>query len=743
MIITIIFTISMFLTLGHSVEEVHPMYQYNENGRIIIPDRSILDTFPKDGGEYFNRLVFESSPYLLQHAANPVNWYPWGDEAFEAALREDKPIFLSIGYTTCHWCHVMEHESFEDSTVAALMNDAFICIKVDREERPDIDNVYMSVTQMITGRGGWPMTVIMTPDKKPFFAGTYFPKETRGNRIGMMELIPRIQSLWQSDREKLLSDAESNTQRLQSVNTTNSEGSAGISSTVLEQGFQTFQQRFDSEYGGFGSAPKFPKAHDYSFLLRYWKKTGNLQSLAMVEKSLTEMRSGGMYDQIGYGFHRYSTDTEWLVPHFEKMLYDQAILVHAYLDAYLVTGKEEYAQTAREIMDYILRVMTSPEGGFYSAEDADSEGEEGKYYVWTTSEVEDILGEKDATLFNRAFEIKSNGNFRDGYATQTNIPHLTSSLDVWSKSLNIPSDELMRQIDHFRKSLFEQRELRVHPQKDDKILTDWNGLMISAMARAAQVLHDEKLENASVKAMDFILSHLVDEAGNLVKRYRNGVSGIHATVEDYAFVIWGLMEVYELTFDVKYLKKAVELSDYQLAHFWDVTTGGFYFTSDESEELLVRVKEAYDGAIPSGNSVSAMNFLKLGRMLSRPDYEVISTQIFNAFSTKLNRSSSGFSQMLQAIDFSQGPTFEILIAGKIDDDRTIRLINEIRSVFLPNAVMILVDPNDTELISWLPHLQYYHESDGGEPLVYVCQNFTCKLPTSDIQSVLEQLGLGK
>ena len=723
--------------------EGQPVYQINENGRIIVPEQSILDTLPPNGGEYFNRLIFESSPYLLQHAANPVDWYPWGDEAFGAALREDKPIFLSIGYATCHWCHVMEHESFEDLTVAALLNESFVCIKVDREERPDIDNVYMSVTQMITGRGGWPMTIIMTPDKKPFFAGTYFPKQTMGNRIGMMDLIPRIRELWQTDREKLLSDAESITGKLQSVNSTDSESFSGIDPAISDMAFQTFLRRYDEERGGFGNAPKFPKAHDYSFLLSYWLQTGNPGALNMAEYSLTKMRHGGMYDQIGFGFHRYSTDSDWLVPHFEKMLYDQAIMVHAYLDAYLATGKEKYARTVTEIIEYILRDMTSPEGGFWSAEDADSEGEEGKFYVWKSSEIVDILGKPDAERFSTVFEIKPIGNFRDGFRDHTNIPHLTLSLEAWGDSLNIPRDELQKQIGRIRQSLLIRRNLRVHPQKDDKILTDWNGLMISAMARAATALHNERWGPATQKAMDFILLNLVDGDGKLLKRYRRGKAGIQATIEDYAFVIWGLIETYELTFDVKYLKSAVQFSDDQIEHFWDTENGGFYFTTDESVPVLVRMKDVYDGAIPSGNSVSAMNFLRLARILSRPEYERIAEQIFHAFSNQINRNSAGFSQMLKAINFSKGPAYEILIAGEQSHPKTSELIEGIRKQFLPNSVVILVSSQDDELKSWLPHLQNYRERDNGEPLVYVCQNFACKLPTSDIEEVLVQLSQGK
>ena len=433
-------------------------YNYDGNGRIISPESDALKKIPADGGELWNRLVFEQSPYLLQHAANPVDWYPWGEEAFAKAAREDKPIFLSIGYTTCHWCHVMEHESFEDDEVAALLNDGYIAIKVDREERPDIDNVYMSVTQMLTGRGGWPMTVIMTPEKEPFFAGTYFPKHTRGRRAGMMELLPNVKMYWDTKRDSLLQDATKLTQRLKNSNKSSRSGES-LADNILDKTYSIFDNRFDETYGGFGNAPKFPKPHDYLFLLKYYSRTKNTRALAMAEKSLIEMRKGGMYDQIGFGFHRYSTDKSWLVPHFEKMLYDQALLVHAYLEAYQVTGNQFYADVVREILEYVERDMTSPEGGFYSAEDADSEGEEGLFYLWTTSELDELLGESDSQLFQKIMNIRSNGNWNEGRRHGgTNIPHLKQT---WSQlaSVNQTSEnELKARYEKIRIKLYAATE---------------------------------------------------------------------------------------------------------------------------------------------------------------------------------------------------------------------------------------------------------------------------------------------
>ncbi len=725
--------------LGTTIEK-STIYTYDEQGRPKPPAASELQKLPPDGGPHWNRLVFESSPYLLQHAANPVDWYPWGEEAFRIAEELDKPVFLSIGYTTCHWCHVMEHESFENDEVAALMNDAFVCVKVDREERPDIDNVYMEVTQMMNNRGGWPMTVIMTPEKQPFFTGTYFPKSTRGRRIGMMELIPQVKDVWMSKRDSLFTDAQNITNRLK-ANQRNRTSAGEISPNILENAFRSFSNRYDENLGGFGRAPKFPKAHDYSFLIKYWKRTGNETALNMAEYSLKAMRNGGMYDQVGFGFHRYSVDARWLVPHFEKMLYDQAILVQAYLDAYQATGNNYYSQVVDEILEYVLRDMTSPEGGFYSAEDADSEGEEGKFYVWTESELEDILGREDADLFGKVFNIKTGGNWNEGYHHKTNIPHLKKNYTALSKQLAIPETELIQRIGDMRKKLFTVREERIHPQKDDKILTDWNGLMIAAMARAGAVLNNESYAIAAERAMAFILNTLKKKDNSLLKRYRNGNAGLTAVLDDYAFTIWGLIELYHLNYDESYLDAAMKLSDYQIEQFWDFDNNGFFFTADSGEKLLVRSKEVYDGAIPSGNSVSAYNFIRLARMTSRTDYEEIAFQILNAFAGQVNRGSSGYAMMLQAADFAFGPSFEVLVFGDESKQETKDMLEQIQSIYMPNRVMVFGKTGGEALKDIIPFVGYYHPAQDGKPIVYVCQNFSCKLPTSKIEVVKEQLGV--
>ncbi|MFX1314023.1 MAG: thioredoxin domain-containing protein, partial [Promethearchaeota archaeon] len=536
-----------------------------------------------------NHLLKEKSPYLLQHVNNPVDWYPWGMEAFDKAKREDKPIFLSIGYSTCHWCHVMAHESFENEEIAELMNDIFISIKVDREERPDIDKIYMTICQMMTGSGGWPLTIIMTPEKKPFFAGTYFPKQTRFGRIGLIDLIKRIKELWVNQRNEIINSADQITFSLQNID----QESPGdkFNQEIFRETYQQLSRQFDTIKGGFGNRPKFPTPHNLIFLLRYWKRTGDKKSLEMVEKTLRAMRKGGIYDHIGFGFHRYSTDSIWLVPHFEKMLYDQALIAIAYIEAYQATKNDIYKKTAEEIFSYVLRDMASSEGGFYSAEDADSEGEEGKFYVWPKEELEQILDKNELDLVIRIFNIEQNGNYLEetsGKNTGNNIFHLK----------NIPENEIQDKLEKIRIKLFNTREKRIHPQKDDKILTDWNGLMIAALAKAAIAFQETKYLHAAQNAVNFILSNLQDSNKKLLHRYKDGLSEIQGYLTDYAFFIWGLIELYEASFDIFYLKTALEFHNTQIEDFWDIKIGGFYFTANNSEELLTRQKEIYDGAIP-------------------------------------------------------------------------------------------------------------------------------------------------
>jgi len=693
-----------------------------------------------NGSKKPNHLINEKSPYLLQHAYNPVEWYPWGEEAFEKARRENKPIFLSIGYSTCHWCHVMEHESFEDSTVAAEMNKTFISIKVDREERPDIDNIYMTVCQMLTGSGGWPLTIIMTPDKKPFFAGTYFPKETRFGRIGMIELTQKIRESWIADREKINASAEQITTAIKNIE--NKVGNSEITEETMHNAFEQFSQRFDEEFGGFGESPKFPSPHNLTFLLRYWKLTGNGEALKMAEKTLTSMRKGGIFDHIGFGFHRYSTDREWLVPHFEKMLYDQALLINAYIETYQATQNKEYATVAEEIIEYVLRDMTSPEGGFYSAEDADSEGVEGKFYVWTVDEIRKILDEKDAQLFITTYNIEKNGNFTEE-STKTesgeNIPHLKYSIPEIAGKIKLNQPELETRLENIREKLFTDREERVHPYKDDKILTDWNGLMIAALAKTARVLDSKEIEDAAIKSMDFILSTMRKSDGRLLHRSRDGEVSIQAHIDDYAFVIWGLLELYETTFDVNYLKTAVELQEIQNEYFWDYEQGGFYFTANDAEKLLTRSKDVYDGAIPSGNSTSFNNLLKLGRLTANSKFEDLASKMSKTFSDVVNNAPSGTTMMLQGINFALGNSSEVIIVGNLKSDDSKTLLQKLNSNFIPNKVVLFKNNDNQEDLEHIAPFTKDYEIEDENLMVYVCKNFNCNMPTNEIKTVLELL----
>ncbi len=688
-----------------------------------------------------NRLALEKSPYLLQHADNPVDWFPWGSEAFEKARKENKPVFLSIGYSTCHWCHVMEHESFEDKEVARLMNEAFVSIKVDREERPDIDNIYMTVCQMLTGSGGWPLTIVMTPDKKPFFATTYVPKEGRFGRAGMLDLVPRLRELWQNRKEDVLKSADQITDVLQQAQSTTEKGE-DLTKTDLDQTHEQLYQRFDPFYGGFGSAPKFPTPHHLSFLLRHWKRTDQPKTLEVVEKTLDAMRMGGIYDQIGFGFHRYSTDKQWLVPHFEKMLYDQALLSLAYTEAFQATGKTRYKETVQEILTYILRDMTSPEGGFYSAEDADSEGEEGKFYLWEEEEIIKILG-SDANLAIQIFTVKKTGNFIDSVTNEmpgSNILHLSKTWSDLAKENNITEKELRQIVDASRKKLFEVREKRIHPYKDDKILTDWNGLMIAAFARASQALQEPQYAKAAEKAANFILLKMKSKDGSLLHRYRDGEAKLPAHVDDYAFFIWGLLELYEATFDPAWLKAAIGLNQYLIAHYWDNKNGGFFFTSNQGEALITRTKEIHDGAVPSGNSIAMNNLLRLGRITANPDLEKKAAQIAKSFSSSVRSAPSAYTMLMQAVDFAIGPSYEIVIAGNPEADDTKNMLKELGKRFVPNKVVLMRPTSGEEPdISKIAEFTKYQKSLDGKATAYVCLNYLCKTPTTDPAKMLELL----
>ncbi|UCE11872.1 MAG: thioredoxin domain-containing protein [Candidatus Thorarchaeota archaeon] len=689
-----------------------------------------------------NRLIDEKSPYLLQHAYNPVEWYAWGDEAFNLAKKKDKPIFVSIGYSTCHWCHVMETESFEDDEVARLMNEAFVNIKVDREERPDIDKVYMSVAQMMTGRGGWPLTIIMTPDKIPFFAATYIPKDDRYGQLGMLSLVPRVQELWTSQREEIESTGVQIAASLGQVE--QSGDSSELIVDDLAHGFNFLSDRFDIERGGFGSSPKFPTPHNLMFLLRHWKRTGDEYALRMVVKTLKEMRKGGIFDQVGFGFHRYSTDASWLLPHFEKMLYDQAMLIMAYSEAYHATGDKELGRVVEEVVTYVERDLMSPDGAFYSAEDADSEGVEGKFYVWTEKDIREALEDDEFEVFREVFNIRPTGNFHDeatGEQSESNIPHITRSLSASAKSLGYELERVEELVESSRLALLAQREKRVRPHLDDKILTDWNGLMIAALAKASRITGVERYLRLAERSLDFVLSTLRED-GRLSHRYREGESDILAFLDDYAFLIWGLLELYETTFNLEYLKLAVALNDEMLEHFWDPEGKGLFFSGNLAEKLIARNKDAYDGAIPSGNSVAMFNLIRLARLLGRNEYEDRALEISRTFSATVRRAPGGFTMMLLAADFAIGPSYEIVIAGDPGSEDTRLMISTVRSVFLPNKVVLLRTGGEqsrhvTELASYTK----FHEQVDGKATAHVCIDYNCKLPTTDASHMLNLLGI--
>ena len=680
-----------------------------------------------------NKLITEKSPYLLQHAYNPVNWFPWGDEAFEIANSEDKPIFLSIGYSTCHWCHVMEKESFEDDEVAKLMNDAFVSIKVDREERPDIDGIYMSVCQMITGSGGWPLTIVMTPDKKPFFTGTYFPKQNRFNRIGMMELIPRLKEIWITKKDEVIKSANEIASSLNNQNLISD--TTVIDKSVLDKAYDELSKRYDETNGGFGSAPKFPSPHNLLFMLRYWKSRNQPKALEMVEKTLTEMRHGGIYDHIGFGFARYSTDQNWLVPHFEKMLYDQAMLVMAFTETYLATKNNFYKETAQEILEYVLRDMTHPEGGFYSAEDADSEGEEGKFYLWDADELRNVLDKKESDFAIKVFSIADDGNWIDeskGMMPGTNILHLNKSTAELANEFNLSEDDFKKKLESVRKKIFLYREKRIHPHKDDKVLTDWNGLMISALAKASQAFGDDKYSEAAIKSYSFIEKYLTEKDGRLIHRFRDGESGLPAHIDDYAFMINALIDLYETTFETKYLKRAVDLNEILMRDFWDDQNGGFYFTSSTSEKLIARQKDVYDGAVPSGNSVALLNLIRLSRFTSNIYFEKKAYVIVKYFSGYVSKSPSAFCMFMCGLDFLFSASTEVVIVSDNKDNLAIKGISLIRSVFNPNKVVILKFDNTTTDYSELLSFTNYMKMKDNNTTFYVCRDYTCNQPVNSL-----------
>jgi len=677
-----------------------------------------------------NKLAFEKSPYLLQHAENPVDWYPWGDKAFKKAREENKPIFLSIGYSTCHWCHVMAHESFEDPEIAKLMNEVFVSIKVDKEERPDIDKMYMTVCQLMTSSGGWPLTIIMTPDKKPFFAGTYFPKISRFGRMGLIDLIKRVKELWSDKKDEVYKASDQITNALLDLTVENP--GLKLDEKTLISAYNVLSSRFDDRNGGFGVAPKFPTPHNLLFLLRFWKRTGNRDALSMIEKTLQAMRNGGVYDHIGFGYHRYSTDAEWLVPHFEKILSDQALIANAYIEAYQATKNKIYANTAKEILTYVLRDMTSPEGGFYSAEDADSEGIEGKFYIWYKEEIEKHFDEEDASLIINLFNIEESGNYLEEAThkkTGKNILHIKNLDEVFNSKFSV-----------IREKLFKIRGKRIHPHKDDKVLTDWNGLMIATLAKVSRILDEPKYLEAAKSATEFILSKIRNPDGRLLHRFRDGKAEIEAYLDDYAFFIWGLIELYETTFETYYLKTALHLNRILIEHFWDKNIGGFYFTADDGEKLIVRTKEIYDGAIPSGNSVAMLNLLRLSYFTGNSELEEKADILSRVFAETIRTNPVAHSFLMVAVDFAVGPTYSLVITGDTGASDTSAMIKEVNKYYLPNKILIYrpTDNKSTE-IDGLSNFIGWFDKINNKATAYVCVNKTCKPATTELEKMIEYL----
>jgi len=682
-----------------------------------------------------NHLLQEKSPYLLQHVENPVDWYPWREEAFQKAKKEDKPIFLSIGYATCHWCHVMAHESFEDEEVARLLNRFFVAIKVDREERPDVDQIYMSVCQALTGQGGWPLSIFLTPDAAPFFAGTYFPKQGRMGMPGFIDLLQRIAAAWQTEREKILQGSGEIRRVIRQE-----AGPAAMGGTPaqadLRKAYTQLSRSFDVTWGGFGKAPKFPSPHHLTFLLRWQKRHQDPQAADMVAKTLEAMRRGGIFDHLGFGFHRYSVDERWLVPHFEKMLYDQAMLAMAYLEAYQALGKENFAGTAKEIFTYVLRDLTSPEGGFYSAEDADSEGREGLFYLWTPAEAMKYLGPEAGNLFCRYYGITPEGSFENGLS----IPHADLSPEAFADREKIPVSDLKQNLAASREKLFQIRTRRVHPLKDDKILTAWNGLMIAAFAKGFSALQDPAFSAAAEKAANFILRRMRTASGRLQRRYRLGHIAFPGYLDDYAFFIWGLVELYEATFNPRYLAAAMELQRIQIDLFWDETSSCFFMTPKDGEELIARPKDLYDGAVPSGNSVAFLNLLRLGRMCGNPEWEKMGDRMIRGFAGSFGDYPMAYTHLMIGLDFLLGPTQEILIAGDPQNPAVREAMAYLQQKFLPFKVLLFWPHGEAarEISTLCPFLQAVMPPEEGVS-IHICEGYSCKTPIknfADLQTAI-------
>jgi hypothetical protein len=698
--------------------------------------------------KYTNRLIHSKSPYLLLHAHNPVDWYPWGEEAFAKARKENKPIFLSVGYSTCHWCHVMAHESFENPQIAKIMNDNFICVKVDREERPDVDSVYMTFVQVTTGGGGWPMSVWLTPDLKPFFGGSYYPPEE------FTPMLEKIAEAWRNDQDKILASGDAMASQLRQFTTTLPPASSGLGKSLLDQAYNHIKSSYEPSYGGFGGAPKFPRPVVLNFLLRYYAQTGTKDALEMSLFTLRKMSDGGIHDQIGGGFHRYSTDNRWHVPHFEKMLYDQAQLANEYLDAYQITHDKFYADVARDILAYVERDMTGDQGQFYSAEDADSPlpGDpsihaEGAYYVWEEKETVAAMGNASAGILNYYYGIEKNGNVDNdprGEFPGKNVLIISHTLEDTAKKVDKSPDEIRKILADARQKLVMVRAKRPPPRLDDKTITAWNGLMISAYARAYQVLDDPQYLAAATKSAQFVKAKLYDATtGKLIRRYRAGEAAIDGFADDYAFFIQGLLDLYEASFDINDLAWASDLQKKQNELFWDKDQAGYFSTSGQDPSVLLRLKEDYDGAEPSPNSVAVMNLLRLSQMLDEKPFREMAENTLSAFGQRLQQSPGELPQMLVALDFSLAQPKQIVIAGKPDAAATQAMRHAVYGQFIPNKIVLLADGGEGQAFL-ARHLQFIQgvQAMDGKATAFVCKNDACQLPTTNVDAIVKLLAPG-
>ena len=682
-----------------------------------------------------NRLIDETSPYLQQHANNPVEWYPWGPEALERATKEDKPIFLSIGYSACHWCHVMERESFEDPEVAAVMNRLFVCIKVDREERPDLDVIYMQAVMAISGSGGWPMSVFLTPDLKPFYGGTYFPPEDRGGMPAFRRVLESTESAYRKRNNEVVASADQIVEHLKQSAAFQGDQDP-LTTEMLGTAFKRLAPNIDTEWGGFGTSIKFPQPMVHEFLLRYGATTSEPMAQVMVDLTLDRMSRGGIYDHVGGGFHRYSVDQAWLVPHFEKMLYDNALLIRLYVHAYQALGKPEYRRVVEETVSYVLRDMRDASGGFYTALDADSEGEEGIFYTWKRTELLEVLGPEAGELFCKVYGVTEGGNFEGA-----SILFLPQELSKLAEELDIDEEALLTRLGESKSKLLALRNERVWPFRDEKVLTGWNALMLGSLAEAASVLgRPDYLEAAATNAA-FLLEALKDDSGRLLRTYRDGKAKLKGYLEDYAFLVDGLITLYESTFEPKWLWEAQKLAEAMLELFWDADSASFYSTGHDHEELLVRPQEFSDNALPCGASAASLALLRLNSLIGTPKYAEISRTALRAMRSTMLAEPVGYGHWLCALDFALSTPKEVVVVGDRSNEGTVALLNAVYSRFLPNKVVAGMSSEDDAVAEELGLLEG-RVLIGGQPTAYVCQNYACQMPVTDPESLLEQLGAG-